>query len=134
MRLAVAGLMAASVLVPLGAAAKQVRWAVGQTVLAQWPQDKCWYHATIARADPAADQYDVHYSDGDRARLGADEITAENVGQGTRVWGNWRGGGTYYPGTIRRRDGQSIFIAYDDGDIETTTIAHICVRTQDLNR
>lgn len=134
LRCILACLVAGALLMPLTAGAKQVRWAVGQTVLAQWPHDKCWYQATIAGANPAANQYDVHYSDGDRARLGAAEITAENVGQGTRVWGNWRGGGTYYPGTIGRRDGDAIFIAYDDGDTETTTMAHICVRTHDLNR
>jgi hypothetical protein len=56
---------------------------------------------------------------------------------GTRVYGNWRGKGVHYPGTITLVEGERVRVQYEDGDQETTslgklkivpgTIDHACV-------
>ena len=38
---------------------------------------------------------------------------------------NWKGGGTYYPGTIAKFEDGKYFIQYDDGDTEWTTASYI---------
>lgn len=41
---------------------------------------------------------------------------------GSKISCNWKGLGTFYPGTVTSRDGDNISVKYDDGDFERTTI------------
>lgn len=49
-------------------------------------------------------------------------VRAEDVGVGSKISCNWKGLGTFYPGTVTSRDGDNISVQYDDGDFERTTI------------
>lgn len=44
---------------------------------------------------------------------------------GDRIEGNWKSGGTWYPGKIGRIQGEKVYIQYDDGDVEWTTLQYI---------
>ena len=44
---------------------------------------------------------------------------------GDRIQGNWKGQGKYYPGKIGKLNGNKVYIKYDDGDVESTTIDFI---------
>ena len=50
-------------------------------------------------------------------------IAGMNVG--TAVEANWKGKGKYYKGKIAQIDGEKIYIHYDDGDKEWTTLRRI---------
>ena len=48
---------------------------------------------------------------------------AGGLGVGSRVSCNWKSLGTYYNGTIKRKNGSKVFIKYDDGDEENTRLS-----------
>lgn len=50
------------------------------------------------------------------------KLKSTSISVGSKVLCNWQGRGTFYPGTITSRDGDSIDVQYDDGDFERTTI------------
>jgi hypothetical protein len=95
---------------------------VGDRVLGKW-SDGLWYPARITNRD--AGLYYLQYDDGDRGTAGFREVRAINWGVGTRVECNWKKGGTYYPGRIAAKRGETITINYDDGDREVAQIG-IC--------
>ena len=49
----------------------------------------------------------------------------DSLKAGTSVEANWLMGGVYYTGSIAERIGDAIFIEYDDGDREWTTISAV---------
>ncbi len=100
-------------------------WAVGDRCLANWSNDRYWYPGTIIETDGSL--YHIQFDDGDREWLRAGSLTEENLGVGTYVEVNWMWGGVYYTGTIAERIGDVIFIHYDDGDREWTTISAVRV-------
>ncbi len=51
-------------------------------------------------------------------------IQADGFQVGTPVKCKWQKVGNYYTGKIARRNGNSVFIQYDDGDTETTEIQY----------
>jgi len=105
---------------------------VGARVLAEWPENQCWYAGTVAEVRGA--DYRIDFADGDNALIGAEKVVDDKVGPGAKVLGNWKGEGTLYPGTIASRDGDKIRINYDDGDVEDTTMAFICLEARNLPR
>lgn len=98
-------------------------WSVGDRCLANWSYDEYWYPGTIIEADKGS--YYIQFDDGDREWLPASNLMRENLGVGSYVSVNWLMGGYYYSGTIEERIGDVVFIQYDDGDIEWTTIAAV---------
>ena len=89
-------------------------------MLGQW-SDGNWYPANIANR--AGNEFELHFDDGDKATVEADQIKRLYWHVGTRVECNWKRGGTYYPGTISRMDREVIHVMYDDGDREDTTVS-----------
>jgi hypothetical protein len=104
---------------------------VSDRVLAEWPEEvDWWYPGIISAADGVRLQ--IQFDDGDRATLLASQVRPLIVGEGSRVFGRFKGGAYYYPGAATARNGEAIHIAYDDGDEEWTTISMIRIHRQDL--
>lgn len=97
-------------------------YVLGQLVFARW-SDGYWYPGQVTGIN--GDNFDIRFDDGRTATVDRKGISYNSVAEGNRVEGNWLGGGTYYPGTIAYRGGNLIYIVYDDGDEEETTIARI---------
>lgn len=55
-------------------------------------------------------------------------LLADAFQVGTPVQCKWQKVGNYYPGKIARRNGNSVFIQYDDGDTENTEIQYCKLR------
>ena len=98
---------------------------VGDRVMADWSGDDYYYPGTIVLIE--GNQYFIIYDDYDREWLVSSLLKPDDIGVGTQVQCSWEGAGVYYPGTIMQRNGNAIFVQYDDGDEEYTTIAHIRV-------
>lgn len=94
-------------------------WTNGDRCLGQW-SDGYWYPATVVEA--GEDAYSVAFDDGDSATLSDSQIRSIDWNVGTAVECNWKGGGSYYPGSITRKSGDAIHVSYEDGDEEDTSI------------
>ena len=55
-------------------------------------------------------------------------IVPEKIAKGDIVFGNWQSKGRYYRGKVAERNGLKLFIKYDDGDTEWTTVGKVRVR------
>ena len=55
----------------------------------------------------------------------ADRATKINLAVGDRVQGKWQGGDLFYLGRVAQRNGEQVFVVYDDGDQEWTTITNL---------
>ncbi len=98
-------------------------WEVGDRCFADWSYDNYWYPGTIIETDGA--QYHIQFDDGDREWLSSSSLMEDNLRVGTSVQVNWLMSGGYYTGTISERIGDVVFIEYDDGDEEWTTISAV---------
>lgn len=105
-------------------------WKIGSKVLVNKNGDNFWYPATVIRANRGL--YRVRYAKGGLELLGAQYISGDYVRLGTRISGDWKNGGRYYPGRISSRTGDRVSISYDDGDKESTTLAYIRLSSGDL--
>jgi len=84
-------------------------------ILAQW-DDGHWYPARVNAI--RGDLHTIVFDDGDVAEYAASRLAPLDWGPGTRVQGEWKGGGQYFAGTIAEREGARVVIEYDDGDVE----------------
>jgi hypothetical protein len=98
-------------------------YVIGQLVFARWDADGHWYPGQITGLNDGT--FDIKFDEGGASTVNMQGLSYHSVAEGTRVEGNWLGGGLYYPGTITHRRGNLIHIVYDDGDEEDTTIAFI---------
>ncbi len=98
----------------------------GASVLAKWPGDGWYYPAAVASVEGS--RYFVKYRDGHTAWLERADLQKDQVSVGSRVYCNWKNAGTYFPGVIASRQGESVKINYDDGDVEETTMRCIKVK------
>jgi hypothetical protein len=103
----------------------QQSWKAGDRCLANWTQDDYWYPGTIVEVKN--NQYFILFDDLDMEWLPSDRLKQENLGEGSVVYANWQFGGYYYKGKIDKRLGFAIYIIYDDGDEEWTTISAVRV-------
>ncbi|MDX2128912.1 MAG: tudor domain-containing protein [Chloroherpetonaceae bacterium] len=106
---------------------ENTEWKVGNPVMARWLTEPFFYPAVI---DEIADgKVHVKYLDGDIAWVTYKDLMPLRVDIGTRVNARWQNGKVYYWGKIAKinNDGQ-IYIEYDDGDKEWTTIKVIRIQ------
>ena len=96
-----------------------MNWEVGDRVLANWTHDEYWYPATIRTID--GERIYVRFDDGDKEWTTSKHLMDIDIEVGDRVHCKWKGGPNYYPGRVARKDGETIFVHYDDGDKEKTT-------------
>jgi hypothetical protein len=104
------------------------KWNAGDVALVKWSGDAYWYPASIDAVKD--DMYFVRYLDGDSEWRLEKYIRQEALKEGDVVFGNFKGKGKYYRGRIAGRDGDNIFIKYDDGDEEHTVIGRVRVILQ----
>jgi hypothetical protein len=100
-------------------------WKVGDRVLGQW-SDGFWYtgHVNQLRGDQLA----IAFDDGDHAWLTAGQVRAIDLDVGSRVQGNWKQRGYFYPGRITKKQGDRFHVKYDDNDEEWTTVRWLRVK------
>jgi hypothetical protein len=65
----------------------------------------------------------IRFDDGDRGWVQRDQVLPLEIRPGLRVLGRWKMASCYYPGVITEVRGDTVHIAYDDGDREWTTVA-----------
>ena len=109
-----------------GGAAPPSRWIVGDRVLAKWSGDVFWYPGTIQALD--GDRLHVYFDDGDHEWMPSERVAENDLTAGSRVYARFQRGPVYFPGRITRREGDRIWVDYDDGHKEETTIAVVRVR------
>ncbi len=98
-------------------------YAVGDHVRCDWKGYGKYYAAVITQID--GQKYLVKYaSDGSEEWTTAQYLKIPEKGVykiGDAIEGNWKGGGTWYPGKIGKIEGERFYIEYNDGDVEWTT-------------
>jgi hypothetical protein len=102
-----------------------MQWKVEDRVLANWTHDDYWYPATIKSMD--GERIYVHFDDGDKEWTTSDHLMSIDIEVGDRVHGRWNGGPIYYAGRVAQQEGEKIYIEYEDGDEEWTTISSVRV-------
>ena len=105
---------------------------LGDRVLAWWPAEDDWFYPGVV-CDINGSEFDVQFDDGGRAKVPIAEVRPLNVTIGNRVFGNWKGGGQYYPGRVASTFGHTLHIDYDDGDKESTSVSMVRVHREDLD-
>ena len=99
---------------------------IGDEVLAPWLDDGFVYPAVVVELKPAG--LHVAYLDGDEADVPSGAVLPGVFGPGVTVSVNWKGRRTYYAGVIAQRVGAALFVHFDDGAREWTTVAQGRVR------
>jgi hypothetical protein len=100
-------------------------WKKGNRCFAQWPEDRYYYLGEVQEEN--GPEFRVLFDDGREACLSADQLAAPDIAPGTRVYVRWLGGSLYFPGLVKEREGAMLYILYDDGDVEWTTLSMIRV-------
>jgi len=100
---------------------------VNDRVECRWKNGSTWYPGVIA--EKTGKQIFIHYNDGDKEhtttnkcrKIGGHVYSGE-LEKGSAVSCYWKGGNKLYPGIIKEKTGTQVFIHYNDGDKEHTTI------------
>lgn len=100
---------------------------IGDAVQCRWKNGSTWYSGTIM--EKTGNAVFIHYNDGDKEHTTTDKCRplGGGLGVGSLVSCYWKGGSTLYPGVIASKDGDRVFIHYNDGDKEHTTLS-MCQR------
>ncbi len=96
----------------------------GDRVLA-FDADDCIYPAEIVSIQD--DRIVVQYLDGPERMLTPELIKRFDLRAGARIEGRWKGGPNYFPGVLAKLEGDRVFVRYDDGDEEWTSVRLIRV-------
>lgn len=91
----------------------------GDRVLACW-FDGFWYPGVILAIE--GKRVHVLFDDNDQAHLTWDKVGPLEVHVGDKVFCRWKGGPFYHPGQIVRQKGERLFIQYEDGRDEWTSV------------
>jgi len=104
---------------------RKMDWVTGDRVLAPWGQ--AWlFPGTVGEVAPG--EVFVYFDDGNRGWAPKDQVKPlQMITVGCRVHCRWKAGTEYYSGIITQMNAEQIFIQYDDGDSEWSTIGMICV-------
>jgi hypothetical protein len=102
-----------------------MQWKVGDRVLADWTHDEYWYPATIRSIE--GERVYIYFDDGAKEWSTSERLLPIDIELGDYVYCRWKGGPYYYPGRIARMQGEKIYVQYDDGDKEWTTISYVRV-------
>ena len=104
---------------------------LGDRVLAWWPAKQDWFYPGVV-CGVRGSSLEIQFDDGGRAEVPAEEVAEFSIVPGDRVFGNWKGGGAYYPGTVSEITAHAIHIDYDDGDKEVTSASLVRVDRDDI--
>src|SRR5262249_43721303 len=93
--------------------------AAGDRVLGCW-FDGFWYPGIILSVE--GQRVHVLFDDNDQAMLTWDKVRPLDVTVGDRVFCRFKGGPFYHPGEVVRQHGERIFVAYEDGREEWSSV------------
>jgi hypothetical protein len=93
----------------------------GDRVLAVWGPDGFYYPGRVQTLTDGG--VAIAFDDGDVATVRPDQLRPIDWKVGTELQCNFRNQGKYYPARIARMRGETISIAYADGDNEQATIS-----------
>lgn len=101
-------------------------YQLGDAVECNWKNGGRYYAGRVAGKEGA--KLFIHYNDGDKehtsennCRPGAAAMTG-SLEKGSAVECLWKNGRTWYPGVIAEKTGKNVFIHYNDGDKEHTSV------------
>ncbi len=92
----------------------------GDRVLA-YDCDLCVYPAEIVSIQDEH-RIIVQYLDGPERMLTPELVRKWDIRAGMKIEARWSGGPHFFPGTLAKIDGERIFVKYEDGDEEWTSI------------
>jgi hypothetical protein len=72
----------------------------------------------------------VQFLDGPERQLTPELIRSFELHVGSRVECRWKGGPAYFPGVLGKVEGERVFLRYDDGDEEWTSIRLVRLKAQ----
>ena len=101
-------------------AAHASQFQKGDWVLAQYNGSSYWFPGVVE--SESGDSVTIVYDDGERETRPGNQVKSYTWKVGTRIECRWKGGEEWYAGSITRAsdDGESISVAYEDGDNEQT--------------
>jgi len=82
--------------------------------------DGFWYPGIILSIDHK--RLHVLFDDNDQAKLTWEKVKPLELSVGDRIFCRWKGGEFYFAGEIKRKKGERIFVNYDDGREEWTSV------------
>jgi hypothetical protein len=91
----------------------------GDRVLGCW-FDGFWYPGIILSAE--GKRVHVLFDDNDQAYLTWDRVVPLKIAVGDRVLCRWKGGPFYHPAEVQRQTGERIFVVYEDGREEWSSV------------
>jgi Domain of unknown function (DUF4537) len=91
----------------------------GDRVLGCW-FDGFWYPGVILSVE--GKRVHVLFDDNDQAFVTWDKVRPLEIAVGDRVFCRFKGGPFYHPGEVVRRHGERIFVAYEDGREEWSSV------------
>jgi hypothetical protein len=107
-----------------------LNWKVGQRVLAQWVHDPFFYPGVVQSI--GENLIGIRYEDGDKAQVPPEAVLPLHLEVGDRVYARRQAARTYHPAVIDQREGDRLFLRYDDGQTEWSAIEYIRVLPAEL--
>jgi hypothetical protein len=108
-----------------------VDWQFGDRILA--PFDPPFYYpGTLTSID--GEMGKVEFDDGDETELPLVLLRPLDLKESDPVYCRWKSGPAYFPAKIEEMGGEDIFVKYDDGRTERTTIRMVRVIPDELPR
>jgi hypothetical protein len=108
-----------------------IDWQCGDRVLA--PYDPPFYYpATLTQIE--GDNAKVEFDDGDNIDLPLVLLRRLDLKETDPVYCRWKCGSAYFPAKIEEMGGEDIFVKYDDGRTERTTVHMVRVIPDELPR
>jgi hypothetical protein len=102
----------------------RIPWKVGQRVLAQWLYEPYFYPGRVAAVGD--DVVEIHYDDGDKGTVPPEAVLPLRLGAGDRVYARRQAARVYAPAVIECQDGDRLYLRYDDGQVEWSSVP--CIR------
>jgi hypothetical protein len=101
-------------------------WKQGDRCFARSKTDGCYYAAVIQQE--VGSEFQVRFDAGEEAWVDAIGLASAELPVGTRVQARWKGGSAYFHGKPMEKTADEVYIHYDDGDREWTTLNMVRLR------
>jgi hypothetical protein len=106
-------------------------WQYGDRVLAPW-DPPFYYPGTLTEVD--GDKATVEFDDGDHIDIPVALMRPLDLKEGDPIYCRWKEGPSYFPARIEEMAEEEIFVKYDDGRAERTSVRYARVIPDELPR